>query len=196
MERSGRASVFIPWPSCLDAATQRLSIFVSSLFYICDSFRFLAFTGDKMEENCSTLTFSSRPPNVQQHLEGKDVKITDEFLVIKIICLYMIVALGYYGWVAVITFGVTTLVLVALFILNVAGFIRQSPPHRRILLCWVTSFPMVSPFLEYLFTRSKNANHVPQGYFVPGVDDAAHPEGRKSLRHGETNVYEISYIIT
>nr|CAH0107279.1 unnamed protein product [Daphnia galeata] len=81
-----------------------------------------------MEENCSMLTFNSRPPNVQQHLE----------------------ALGYYGWISTITFSVSTLILVALFILNVAGFIRHSPPHRRLLLCWVTSFPMIISFLALM----------------------------------------------
>ncbi|XP_046632889.1 organic solute transporter subunit alpha-like [Daphnia pulicaria] len=101
-----------------------------------------------MEENCSMLTFNTRPPNVLQHLE----------------------ALGYYGWISTITFGVTTLILVALFIANVAGFIRHSPPHRRLLLCWVTSFPMIISFLALmtlLIPRAGNLCDTVKQIFMP-----------------------------
>ncbi|XP_032793128.2 organic solute transporter subunit alpha [Daphnia magna] len=103
-----------------------------------------------MEDNCSMLTFSTRPPSVQQHLE----------------------ALGYYGWIATITFAVTTLILVALFILNVASFIRHSPPHRRLLLCWVTSFPLIISFLALmtlLIPRAGNLCDTVKQIFMPFI---------------------------
>lgn len=52
-------------------------------------------------------------------------------------------ALGHYGWTAIAVGGLTTLVLVVLYVINVVGFIRYSPPQRWRLLCWVTSVTMV-----------------------------------------------------
>ncbi len=52
-------------------------------------------------------------------------------------------ALGHYGLAAVSIGSITTLTLAVLFIINVGGFIRNSPPHRWRLLCWVTSMTLV-----------------------------------------------------
>ncbi|KAI9552332.1 hypothetical protein GHT06_022697 [Daphnia sinensis] len=101
--------------------------------------------------NCSYFQYNNvTPPNIGQQMK----------------------ALGKFAMGVGIAGGISTALLIVLFIINVFTNIKKSPARRRRLLCWITSMPMVVSILSlfiFLIPRASDICDTVKQVYLPFV---------------------------
>ncbi|KAK4037116.1 hypothetical protein OUZ56_029155 [Daphnia magna] len=101
--------------------------------------------------NCSYFQYNNvTPPNIGQQIK----------------------ALGKFAMGVGIAGGISTALLIVLFIINVFTNIKKSPARRRRLLCWITSMPMVVSILSlfiFLIPRASDICDTVKQVYLPFV---------------------------